>query len=125
MTLLLAVLLLTQKVAPLQPATTLPPEGRAYVTSAPNDPSWLVLVTQQGRWVVQLDCGAGVIPPASDVQVTAQDDITVVQPMMLDDSGAFVPDPSQVCQVQQALYGGDTPCAELDGVCTVAAESLT
>lgn len=125
MTLLLATLLIAQEAVPLQPATVPPPDGRAYVTSAPNDPSWLVLVTQDGRWVIQPDCGPEVIPPASDVQVVVLDDVVLLQPMELDLDGTFYADSSQACWILQAFYAGDTPCAQLEGVCTVAAEGRT
>ena len=111
-----------------QPVPELPPElpaGRAYVLSAPNDPAWLALVTRGGRWAIR--CGPEPIPPATNVMVWLAPGLEPVMaeiaPMVLTPDGQPMPDLLHGCLVEQALFATSVPCAELDGVCDIAAES--
>jgi hypothetical protein len=111
-------------------ATGPPPPGPAYVLSSPNDPSGLTLTTRTGRWAIELDpqtCGSDIVPPASDVIVDLLDTHTgietAVQPMAITRDGQIVPD-QHLCEVQQAQFVTPTPCAEIDGHCDIAAESV-
>jgi hypothetical protein len=99
----IGILLLLSQAGPLRA------DGEAaYVLAAPNDSTWLALVTREGRFAVQFDLNA-CTPPQPGTEITLD--------------GAMVRwDSVHVCRVSEALYMDPTPCATRDGQCDVSLE---
>jgi hypothetical protein len=83
----------------------------AYILAAPNDPTWLTLVTREGRWAVQFDTSVcPPLPPGSQVLLDGPTPTSAVW------SGVTR------CPLAHAIFVDPTPCATSDGQCAVDLE---
>jgi hypothetical protein len=100
MSVLLAVLLLTQQIG-----------TPAYLTESPIT-DWLALATPDGRWAVQLADDCEVIQPDTNVLVIGSPDDPDVQ---------LVTEGGEACDLAQHVKMSDVPCVQNPrfGVCDV------
>lgn len=83
----------------------------AYILAAPNDSTWLALVTREGRWAVQFDTSVcRPLLPGSQVLLDGSTPTSAVW------SGVTR------CPLAHAIFVDPTPCATRDGQCAVDLE---
>jgi hypothetical protein len=93
-------------------ATPAAADGKAaYILAAPNDATWLALVTREGRWAVQFD--TSVCRPLSPFTPVLLDSTTPTSAVW---SG------TTRCPLTRAVFVDPTPCATRDGQCAVDLE---